>query len=106
MGTTKGKEKYWYLKDINGDYQWDVEDVPEKDIDRGEEIEKGAVEKLDNVQIKIEIQSKTNPISTLLGITICSVLIFSVLWGAYRGDWTPLANMKNMINLVISRLLR
>jgi len=106
MGEKEVKESYWYPKDR----QWDVEDNSEKDTNGKGQIEEGVVEELDNfhiqIQGKVQIQGKINLVSTCLGITICFILIFPFLWGAYKGDWTPLANMKNVINLVISRLLR
>jgi len=76
--------------------EWDVEEVLERDIDRGKIELSGRVGNLD----KIGSKKKTNSIAMLLCSTICFILSFSVMWGAWQNNWIPLDRSKDVVMLM------
>lgn len=39
-------------------------------------------------------------------ITVCGILIFSVLWGSFKGEWDALDRSGTLIGVIFGYLLR
>jgi len=46
-----------------------------------------------------------NFVTVLFAITACGLLIFTVLWGSFKGEWDALSRSGFMIGLVFGHLL-
>ena len=80
---------------------WCVEEVLESDISKEKVESSGRVGDLDKVVSKKE----TNLIAMFLCITICFILSFSVVWGAWYNNWIPLDRSKDIVALMGSFIM-